>query len=185
MKLLENYNNLKENKIVLKSKSKKGNKIFKQLKTCQFQHYDMPKGELSYFRKGEEDRKRLVSKLSKEDKKLYREWLKTDEGEISKNLFLSNCTTCDKSVNESFMIFKEKTFKEKVINSLVDIVMDENSVSEKDFTRYDIIIEMVTKLVNENEHILDIIKKYELKNCRVNLVSEIIYQSYKNIIKLS
>lgn len=60
----------------------------------KFQHYDMQKGELSNFTKGEEDRKRLVSKLSKEDKENYREWLKTLEGKESIQLFDNNCTIC-------------------------------------------------------------------------------------------
>ena len=86
MKLGDIYKEvLNESKLV--SKSDKGNRIFKQLQTAKFQHYDMPKGELSNFIKGEEDRKRLVSKLGKEDKKTYREWLKTPEGEKSIKLF--------------------------------------------------------------------------------------------------
>lgn len=35
--------------VELKSKSEKGNRYFKMLKTAKFQHYDMPKGELSDF----------------------------------------------------------------------------------------------------------------------------------------
>ena len=73
--------------IKLSSNSKKGNRYFEMLKTAKFQHYDSPKGELSTFSKGEEDRKRLVSKLSKADKKTYREWLKTDEGKASLELW--------------------------------------------------------------------------------------------------
>jgi hypothetical protein len=72
-----------EQSIELKSKSDKGNRYLKMLKTAKFQHYDMPKGELSTFNRGEEDRKRLVSKLNKEDKKIYKEWLKTSEGKES------------------------------------------------------------------------------------------------------
>lgn len=83
--------------VELKSKSEKGNRYFKMLKTAEFQHYDMPKGELSDLTKGEEDRKRLVSKLSKEDKKTYRAWLKTDEGKKSIELFKLKCTYCSDS----------------------------------------------------------------------------------------
>lgn len=82
-------------KVALKSKSDKGNRYFEMLKTAEFQHYDSPKGELSTFNKGEEDRKRLVSKLSQEDKKIYRAWLKTPEGETSLELFKRNCNYCD------------------------------------------------------------------------------------------
>lgn len=76
---------LKEYKLYcedLKSKSDKGNRYFQMLKTGMFQHYDSPKGELSKVG-GEDDRKRLVTHLSKEDKKKYREWLKTPEGQES------------------------------------------------------------------------------------------------------
>jgi hypothetical protein len=83
-----------EKKVVLKSKSDKGNRYFEMLRTAKFQHYDSPKGELSTFNKGEKDRKRLVSKLSNEDKKTYRAWLKTPEGEESIKKFEGYCTYC-------------------------------------------------------------------------------------------
>lgn len=70
----------------LKSKSAKGNRCFKMLETGLFQHYDSPKGELSPIG-NDEDRKRLVSKLSQEDKTKYKEWLKTPEGQASLKKF--------------------------------------------------------------------------------------------------
>lgn len=73
--------------ISLNSKSDKGNRNFEMLSTGRFQHYDMPKGELSQFSHGEEDRKRLISKLSKEDKKTYRDWIKTPEGKKSMDIW--------------------------------------------------------------------------------------------------
>ena len=78
----------------LRSKSKKGNRYFKMLKTGLFQHYDMPKGELSKIG-DDEDRKRLVSKLSREDKTIYKKWLKTPEGQES----LKNFTSLNENVN--------------------------------------------------------------------------------------
>lgn len=78
------YNN---SEFKLNSKSDKGNRNLKMLTTGMFQHYDMPKGELSKLSGGEETRKRIVSKLSKEDKKAYRAWLKTPEGQKSLELF--------------------------------------------------------------------------------------------------
>jgi len=71
------------------SKSAKGNRYFKMLETGLFQHYDSPKGELSPIG-DDDDRKRLVSKLSKEDKAKYKEWLKTDEGKASLKNFNNN-----------------------------------------------------------------------------------------------
>jgi len=79
-----------EESIKLVSKTDKGNRYFKMLSTGQFQHYDMPKGDLATFSRGEEDRKRLVSKLGKADKKIYRAWLKTPEGETSLKIFNDN-----------------------------------------------------------------------------------------------
>lgn len=76
-----------DDKLILKSKSDKGNRIFDMLKTAKFQHYDMPKGELVQFSYGEEDRKRLISKLSKEDKKVYKLWLSTPDGENSMKIW--------------------------------------------------------------------------------------------------
>src|SRR3972149_2287763 len=76
-----------EESIELKSKSHKGNRLFDMLKTAKFQHYDSPKGELSTLNHGEEDRKRIVSKLGKADKKTYREWIKTPEGKESLERF--------------------------------------------------------------------------------------------------
>ena len=86
----ENNENINEGE--LKSKSDKGNRYFKMLMTGEFQHYDSPKGELSKFTKGEEDRRRLVSKLSKEDKRKYKEWLKTEDGQKSLDNFKTPIT---------------------------------------------------------------------------------------------
>lgn len=73
------------NESVLKSKTDKGNRYFEYLKTKKFIHYD---GDvLVDFTGGEEKRKELVSKLSIEDKKKYKEWLKTKEGMESLKLW--------------------------------------------------------------------------------------------------
>lgn len=84
MKIGNIYNQLLSE--TLKSKSAKGNRYFKMLETGMFQHYDSPKGELSKIG-DDEDRKRLVTHLSVEDKKAYREWLKTPEGKKSLSNF--------------------------------------------------------------------------------------------------
>lgn len=89
MKLLNLYNEVlnESDEVKLVSKSDKGNRYFKMLKNAEFQHYDMPKGELVPFSKGEEDRKGLVSKLSQADKKSYRAWINTPEGEKSMKIW--------------------------------------------------------------------------------------------------
>lgn len=71
--------------VELKSKTDKGNRYFQMLKTKMFKHYDG--GDMVPFTGGDEKRKDLVSKLSKEDKKIYRAWLKTSEGKKSLELW--------------------------------------------------------------------------------------------------
>lgn len=106
-----------EEKVILKSKSKKGNRHFEMLKTAKFQHYDMPKGELSPFTHGEESRKKLVSKLSKEDKKTYRKWLKTNEGQKSIKLFDEYASEGWKSNNINESIDRTKSLSGKWENA--------------------------------------------------------------------
>lgn len=92
--------------IELKSKSHKGNRLFDMLKTAKFQHYDSPKGELSTFNRGEEDRKRIASKLSKSDKQTYKQWLKTTEGKESLKRFenfMSPLFRNEKKLSEGLM----------------------------------------------------------------------------------
>lgn len=182
----------KEVKLV--SKSKKGNKIFKQLETAQFQHYDAPKGELSDFTHGEEDRKRLVSKLSKEDKKTYRAWLKTPEGEASIKLFNDKASPGWKDgVKESETIidkfgdevaleegwgdlkFPVKEYKTNVKDCLVDIIMRENGISEKNFSGVDETIKQVGSFFKTNGDANNIIKTHEGKKSRPEYVAEMIY----------
>jgi len=192
--------NIEKEKVELKSKSDKGNRYFEMLKTAKFQHYDMPKGELATFTHGEEDRKRLVSKLSKEDKKTYKEWLKTPEGKDSIERFEKYCTVwCKKdTVNENTNIYKYgdelKTdkkwggfnftipeFKTHVKDSLVGIIVDEQGISEKSFKAYDNVINNVKDFFINNNDANAFISKYENKNVRPQLVGEIIYNKYKKL----
>jgi hypothetical protein len=79
--------NENKDKIILKSKSDKGNRYFDILRTGLFHHYDSPKGVLIPIGGGEKTRKHLISKLSQEDKKTYRAWIKTPEGEESLSIW--------------------------------------------------------------------------------------------------
>ncbi len=72
-----------EDKVILKSKSDKGNRYLEILRTGLFHHYDSPKGVLIPIGGGEKTRKKLIGHLSKEDKQTYRDWLKTSEGKKS------------------------------------------------------------------------------------------------------
>ena len=183
----------KSDSVVLKSKSDKGNRLFNQLKTRLFQHYDMPKGELSTIYGGEEKRKKIVSKLSKEDKKTYREWLKTPEGQKSLELWNDGD---NKQIVESKVISKFgdelevdpnwpglnipiNDYKTKVKDSLVDIIMNYEGVSEKDFKKIDEIVNKV-KEVCKDFNIKGLIEDHELCGSTVNYVAEIIYnEKYK------
>ena len=192
--------NIEEIKVELKSKSDKGNRYFEMLKTAKFQHYDMPKGDLATFTHGEEDRKRLVTHLSKEDKKTYRAWLKTPEGQDSIERFEKYCTVwCRKdTVNENTRIdkygdelktdknwtgfnFTIPEFKTKVKDSLVGIIVDEQRISEKAFEAYDNVISKVKHFFIDNDDTNVFISKYENKNVRPQLVAEIIYNKYKKL----
>lgn len=182
---------VKEN-IELKSRSKKGNTKLNQLKTRLFQHYDMPKGELSTIYGGEEKRKKIVSQLSKEDKKTYKEWLKTPEGQKSLELWNDG----DNKVLENKIINKfddeveldknwpgmnipVSDFKTNVKDSLVDIIMNNEGISEKNFTKVDETINKVKDFC-KSKQIVDLINKYESKNVRPNYVAEIIFNEFYN-----
>lgn len=181
----------------LESDSEKGKRYFEMLKTAKFQHYDDPKGQLSTFNKGEEDRKRLVSKLSKKDKEAYKEWLKTPEGEASLKRFEEYCTTPNvggkASVNEAKFIIdkygdKVKTnkgwggldipiseFKTKVKDNLVNILMEERKVSEKSFKAVDEIIKEVGEFFNKEPKANTHLKE---TSCRPQYIAEKIYDEY-------
>lgn len=190
---------LEEVKLV--SKSKKGNRNFKCLKTAKFQHYDMPKGDLATFSKGEEDRKRLVSKLSKEDKKTYRAWIKTPEGEKSLKIWDDITKDWEKrigdigKVNESsrkadkygdMLKVEESNFgfeitipeyKTRVKDSLVDIITNDRGISEKSFSEYDNVIKEVGMLKYDGE-VGTWMEMYERKGSRPEYVAEKIYDEF-------
>lgn len=196
--------------IKLISKSDKGNRIFKMLKSAKFQHYDMPKGELSSFSYGEEDRKRLVSKLSKEDKKTYKEWLKTPEGEksmkiwdeISKNWkdrfpdskhnIVESVTKIDKygdtlNVEKGWAGFNVMIpeFKTRVKDCMVDIITSENGISEKSFSEYDRVITDVAEFFKNNKLANNIINELEKSKSRPEYVAEKIYNEMFQSSKIS
>ena len=182
----------------LTSKSKKGNRIFKQLKTAQFQHYDSPKGELSFF-SNEKDRKRLISKLSKVDKSQYRDWVKSEEGEKSL-LIWDNLNKNEDKLNENitqvinkfgdivnlvetnfdFINLPENTFKCKIKESIVDIITTNENISEKDFKGYDDVVKLVKEFFIKNQELNESLNFNGLKTYRPNYLAEMIYHENKD-----
>jgi len=189
--------------IELKSKSDKGNRHFEMLKTAMFQHYDSPKGELSKFTHGEEDRKRLVSKLSDADKKLYREWLKTPEGQESietfekyaspgwkakdnKNKLDENKFVIDKygdtlktDKSWSGLNFPVPEYKTKVKDSLVNIITNERGISEKSFSDYDSVIKEVGDYFKANDEAVRLIDEFKNKNLRPEYAAEALFSKFE------
>lgn len=77
-------------------------------------------------------------------------------------------------------IFKPYTYKELVSRSLLDIIMREKEISEKDFSRIDNLIKNINDYFNNNDKIDTIIKEFEEKQSRSEYCAEFIYD---NIIK--
>ena len=71
----------------LKGTSEKSNKIFKALQTAEWESYESKGVMLKLDEKG---RERLILKLNFEDKKKYRQWLRTPEGQESFKKFQTN-----------------------------------------------------------------------------------------------
>ena len=197
-------------KVVLKSKSDKGNRLFKMLRIAKFQHYDSPKGELSSFSYGEDDRKRLVSRLSKEDKKTYREWLKTSEGEESMKMWdgitqswnkrfpdskknLSESKYVIDKYGDKLMVdkawsgfnFSVPQYKTRVKDCMVHIITDENGISEKSFSQYDSVINEVGEFFKNNESARRVIDEFEKTEARPEYVAEKIYNEIFHGSKIS
>lgn len=86
------------------------------------------------------------------------------------------------NLNENILdIFKiEYTYEKMVISSLTDIVRESRRISEKDFKNYDIVIDEVKKLVQNDENIKKLIKQFENENKRVDFCAETIYDMVYN-----
>ena len=172
-KPLITYINESSNNIELKSKSHKGNRYFNMLKTGMFQHYDSPKGVLSELDRTNEERKRLVSKLSKADKKIYNEWLKTPEGIESLKLF--NSYQLNESIEDVFN--KEYSYLERIESELLDIIMNEEGISEKSFKLID---DTIDRIKSKREQCKMFVDDCESKNMRIATCANDIYDKYFN-----
>lgn len=79
-------------------------------------------------------------------------------------------------------LFKEKTYKEKVCDSIVNIAQQEKGISEKSFKLLDELIANVKTIYNDIENIDDILTEFETNECRVDFAAEFIYYQIKNLI---
>lgn len=68
-----------------------------------------------------------------------------------------------------------KTYSDDVSRSLINIIMDANKVSEKDFSRVDAIMKNVKILLTTNEEAKEIIGEFESENKRADFCAEYIY----------
>lgn len=83
-------------------------------------------------------------------------------------------------LNESIdSIFNYKpSYLKNVISNIIEIVREENRVSEKDFKRYDDIIESTKLSVHNNQDILKNIEEHEKLGYRKKYSAEIIYDKF-------
>jgi len=83
-------------------------------------------------------------------------------------------------LNESLnSIFNYKpSYLKDVISNIIEIVREENKISEKDFKKYDDIIESTKLSVHNNQDILKDIEEHEKLGYRKKYSAEIIYHNY-------
>ena len=73
----------------------------------------------------------------------------------------------------------EEALKERIIGFIIDIIADENKVSEKSFKQYDEIIKEVNN--NFNEEMFNISEKFYNEGKRLRYISEYLYDKYFKI----
>lgn len=81
-----------------------------------------------------------------------------------------------------FDMFKEKIYKEKVLDNIIYISQEEKGISEKSFKLLDELIEKVKIVFNDIENIDEIVNDFEMNECRVKFAAEFIYYQIKNLI---
>jgi predicted metalloendopeptidase len=73
-------------------------------------------------------------------------------------------------------IFKPATYKEKVFSSLLHLMMDEQSISEKDFKRIDVLMEKLREFFKDNR-VNNVINEFEEEERRNSYCAEFIYDA--------
>ncbi len=68
----------------------------------------------------------------------------------------------------------------RVKGYLIDILQEENQVSEKDFTRMDEIMKEAKDFVQKDTTIIDEATKYYESNRRLKLLAELLYEKMKS-----
>jgi hypothetical protein len=79
------------------------------------------------------------------------------------------------------MKIPKETFKSKVKNCIMDILMEENQVSEKSFSQLDELKEHLKDVFKENPEFNSIINQMEKNRSRVEFVAETVYSKWPKI----
>jgi len=80
--------------------------------------------------------------------------------------------------NTSDIFNYNPTYLDKVISYITEIIRETNRISEKDFKRYDDIIQSTKLAINNNKEINNIILDHEKMDYRCNYSAEIIYDRF-------
>lgn len=99
----------------------------------------------------------------------------------------SNIIKEDLSYNTIFgkYVSHEDAIKDKIIYGLIRIIAEVNNISEKDFGMCDKVLNAVNIFLAEhNELIMEGLEYYK-NNRRIELLVEVIYDDYKDSIKLN
>lgn len=73
--------------------------------------------------------------------------------------------------------YKPPTYKERVYNNLLHLMMEEQEISEKDFKRTDDLIDKLKTFFKENERVDNVINEFEEEKRRPTYCAEFIYDA--------
>jgi len=78
----------------------------------------------------------------------------------------------------------EEAIKEGISSLIVDILIKVNSISEKDFKKYDEQIHIVKNFIDENTFVIEMANDFVNNKKRLELLAEQIYDEYFNVQKI-
>jgi len=115
--------------------------------------------------------------LRKNIRKILKEVLITDK--LHDQLFNYHSSQSETEVNEYGFRYTVRKYGDKVIDDVIDILMKEHGVSEKDFKRIDAVVEFGKNVVLSLPENILFIEKCRDGNVRTNLCAELIYNRFK------